>query len=66
VERVLESHGFGPHRVDVVDCPDDEGEGYLLVLVDGVVITEPPLSSRPSFDEVVRLYAGWLSTVASR
>jgi hypothetical protein len=50
--------------VDVVECPDDEGGGYVLVLVDDAVITEPPLPEPPTYDEVVRLYARWQSTPA--
>jgi hypothetical protein len=65
MDRVLESHRFGPHRVDIVEFPDDESSGLVVVVVDGVVVTEPPLDSVPSMDEVMRIYARWRSAQPS-
>jgi hypothetical protein len=59
MERIMETHHFGPHRVDVVEFFDDEGTSYR-VLVDDVSMTDPPLPEHPEFDEVVRIYADWL------
>jgi hypothetical protein len=59
MDRVLESHHIGPHRVDVVQYPDDEGGGYVVVMIDGAVVTEPPLERMPSADELMRIYATW-------
>jgi hypothetical protein len=56
VERILQTHHFGPHRVDVVEHADDEGTTYV-VLVDGAVITGPPLEAPPRLEDVVRIYA---------
>ena len=56
MERILETHDFGPHRVEVLERADDEETTYL-VLVDDVIITDPPLPARPRFDDVVRIYA---------
>jgi hypothetical protein len=61
MDRIIETRRFGPHRVDVVEFPDDEGSGLVVVAVDGVVVTEPPLEGRPTLDEVVRIYALWKS-----
>jgi hypothetical protein len=58
VERVLQTHEFGPHRVDILERADDEGTSYV-VLVDDIVATDPPLPCPPSFEDVVRLYAAW-------
>jgi hypothetical protein len=56
MEKILETHHFGPHRVDILELADDEGDAYL-VLVDEVVVTDPPLPARPRFEDVVRIYA---------
>ena len=56
MERVMQTHRFGPHRVDVVEDVDDESTTYL-VLVDDVIATDPPLDAPPPFEEVVRIYA---------
>ena len=56
VERHLETHEFGPHRADVLERADDEGTWYV-VLVDGVIATDPPLAACPRFEDVVRIYA---------
>jgi hypothetical protein len=55
VERILETHEFGPHRVAVLERADDEGTAYV-VLVDQVIVTDP-LPAPPRFEEVVRIYA---------
>jgi hypothetical protein len=59
MDRILETHHFGPHRVDVIEFPDDEASGLVVIAVDGVVVTEPPLEGLPTEDEVVRTYARW-------
>ena len=59
MDRVLESHQLGPHRVDVVDYPDDEGGSLVAVLIDGVVVTDPPLDRLPTAEELMRIYATW-------
>lgn len=56
MERVLQTHQFGPHRVDVLERADDEGTTYLLV-VDDVVVTDQPLTEPPRFEDIVRVYA---------
>jgi len=56
MERILQTHDFGPHRVDVLERVDDEGTSYF-VLVDDVIVTDPPLSVHPRFEDVVRIYA---------
>ncbi len=56
MDRIVESHGFGPHRVDILERADDEATTYV-VLVDDVVVTDPPLPSCPRFEDVVRIYA---------
>ena len=56
MERILETHRFGPHRVDVLERADDEGTSYV-VAVDGAVITDPPLEVPPRLEDVVRIYA---------
>lgn len=56
VERILETHHFGPHRVDICEHAGDEDTMYV-VLVDDIVITDPPLQVPPRFEDVVRIYA---------
>ena len=56
MERILETHEFGPHRVAVLERADDEGASYV-VLVDDVIVTDPPLPAPPRFEDVVRIYA---------
>ena len=56
MERILETHDFGPHRVDVLERADDEGTTYV-VLVDDVIVTDPPLPAPPRLEDVVRIYA---------
>ena len=54
---VIESSRLGPHRIDVVQTIDDDGEEAYLVVVDGVVLPDPLLRSRPRWEQVVRIYA---------
>lgn len=56
MDRILQTHRFGPHRVDVVEHADDEGASYV-VAVDGAVVTDPPLEAPPGPEDVVRIYA---------
>ena len=56
MDRIVRSHRFGPHQVDVVEMVDDDETAYL-VLVDGVVVTGTPLPAPPGFEAVVRIYA---------
>jgi hypothetical protein len=56
VERIVETHQFGPHRVAVLEHVEDEGISYS-VLVDDRRITDPPLEYPPRFEDVVRIYA---------
>lgn len=56
MERILQTHHFGPHRVEVIEHVGDEGATYV-VLVDGVVVTDAPLQTPPRFEDVVRIYA---------
>jgi len=61
MDRILESHRFGPHRVDVIDFPDDEPSGLVVVAVNGVIVTDPPLDALPAIDELMRIHATWQS-----
>ena len=56
MERILQTHRVGPHRVDVLEQAGDEGTAYV-VLVDGAIITDPPLEAPPRLEDVVRIYA---------
>jgi len=56
VEKILQTHRFGPHRVDVLEQAGDEGTTYVVV-VDGAIITDPPLEVPPRLEDVVRIYA---------
>ena len=56
MDRRLETHRFGSHRVDVIEHVDDDGSSYV-VLVDGAVLTDPPLERPPRMEDVVRIYA---------
>jgi hypothetical protein len=53
---MIETHKFGSRTVDVVEQVDDEDVSYSIV-VDCRLIREAPLPARPSFEDVVRLYA---------
>lgn len=64
MERILETHVFGPHQARILERADDEGTSWF-VLIDGVVITDPPLSCLPCLEDVVRLYAAWTSQMRS-
>lgn len=54
--RILQSHNFGEHQVDVLEHSDEEGTSYL-VLVDHVIVTDPPLTAEPTFEDTVRIYS---------
>lgn len=56
VGKVVQTHRFGAHQVDVLEQFDDEGTSYL-VLVDHIIVTDPPLQAPPGFEDVVRIYA---------
>ena len=58
MERVLQSLRVGPHRLDVLEIADEQGGGYVIVLVDGAV-AEEPLDAPPTRDELLALYARW-------
>jgi hypothetical protein len=55
VNRILQTHRFGPHRVDLLERAD--GATAYCVLVDDVVVTDPPLESIPALEDIVRIYA---------
>ena len=55
MERLVQTHRFGPHRVDVVEHVDDDGTSYE-VLVDGTVVTGP-LEASPRMEDLVRIFA---------
>jgi len=59
MERVIQTHQLGPHRVDVVESADDEGIAGYIVLADDIVLTDPMLQEVPDLEEVVRVYAAW-------
>ena len=59
MERILQSHQLGPHRLDVVESMDDDGQEYVLVVIDGAVVTDPPLTAVPKADEVMHIYSLW-------
>lgn len=46
MERRVQTHDFGSHRVEVVERVDDDGT-TSIVLVDGAVVTDPPLQAVP-------------------
>jgi hypothetical protein len=55
MERILETHKFGPHQVAVLEHAEDDETTYSI-LVDSITATEAPLQSAPSFEDVVRIY----------
>ncbi len=57
MDRILQTHRFGPHRIDLVERADDDGATAYCVLVDGAVVTDPPLETIPGLEEIVRIYA---------
>lgn len=57
MQRLVETHHFGPHRVDVVELLDDDGVAGYAVLVDQETVSDALLTSRPDLEEVVRMYA---------
>jgi hypothetical protein len=62
VERILETHRFGPHDVIVLEHADDDGTTYS-VLVDNMPVTDP-LPVPPSFADIVLIYARTLGDVS--
>lgn len=58
MERILQSLRVGPHRVDALEIADEQGGGYVMVLVDGAVAGEP-LDAPPTREELLALYARW-------
>lgn len=63
MQRVLETHRFGPHTVVVLETLEDEGPSYS-VLVDDEPVVDVPLPVPPRFEDVVRLYARWKEPAA--
>jgi hypothetical protein len=59
MERILQSHQLGPHRVDIVEFLDDDGQEFVVVVIDGAVVTDPPLTAVPDADDVMHIYATW-------
>jgi hypothetical protein len=57
VDKILQTHWFGPHRVDLLERADDDGATAYCVLIDHVVVTDPPLESIPALEDIVRIYA---------
>jgi hypothetical protein len=55
MERILETHRFGPHEVAVLEHAGDD-EATYSILVDNISATETPLQSAPTFEDVVRIY----------
>ncbi len=56
MERIIETHDFGPHRVVVVEHVGDDDRTYSI-LVDDCTVTDPPLPAAPSLEDLVRIYA---------
>lgn len=59
MQRLVQTHHFGPHRVDLVEQLDDDGVAGYSVLVDQETVSDGLLTSRPDLEAVVRLYASW-------
>lgn len=55
MERTLETHHFGPHRVVVLEHIGDDETTYS-VLVDNTTATDSPLPFPPNLEDVVRIY----------
>ena len=55
MERILETHQFGPHRVVVLEHGDDDETTYS-VMVDNTTATDSPLPYPPNLEDVVRPY----------
>lgn len=53
MERLLETYYFGAHRADVVRHVN--GTTTYLVLVDGVIASDPPLEAPPRGKDVERI-----------
>lgn len=61
MDRVIETHEFGPHRVVVVEHVGDDERSYSI-LVDDLAVTDPPMPEAPSFEDVVRIYTRVVGT----
>lgn len=57
MDRILQTYRFGPHRLELAEHADDDGTTAYRVLVDDMVVTDPPLDSIPRFADMVRIYA---------
>ena len=57
MDRILQTRRFGTHRVDLLERAEDDGATTYRVLVDDVMVTDPPLDSIPGFEDIVRIYA---------
>ena len=57
MDRILQTYRFGPHRVDLAEHADDDGTAVYQVVVDDIVVTDPPLDTIPRFEDIVRVYA---------
>lgn len=55
MERILETHQFGSHRVVVLEHAGDDETTYS-VLVDNTTATDSPLPNPPNLEDVVRIY----------
>jgi hypothetical protein len=45
--------------VDIVEFLDDDGQEFVVVVIDGAVVTDPPLTAVPDADDVMHIYATW-------
>lgn len=55
MERLLETYYLGSHRADVVEHAD--ARTTYLVLVDGVIASDPPFERPPRGKDVERILA---------
>lgn len=65
MEPVVQSYRFGPHRVDVVEHPDDGGRVFQVV-ADGTVTTETALGATPTLKDCVRVHTRWRPRTETR
>lgn len=66
MERLLQTHHFGPHRVDVVQGLDDDGRERVEIFIDNVAVTTPALTEVPRLEDVVRIYTRWRAAAGAR
>jgi len=57
LDRIIQTRRFGAHRVGLLESIEDDGAATYSVLVDDVVVTDPPLDRMPGFEDLVRIYA---------